>query len=180
MRKYLILLITLLLSATNYISASHRESAMSIKRGVELYDSGRWIDARCQFAKVREMLPTTAVSEYQTVDFYLTMCAVKLNEADVETQMLNFMNRYKGSAYINDINFALASYYCTRDEFDKARSRFADVNYQVLTPEQREKYDIRVGYIEFLDKNYDEAYKYFDRLGVASEYFSIFSSPSLI
>lgn len=170
MRKYLILLITLLLSATNYISASHRESAMSIKRGVELYDSGRWIDARCQFAKVREMLPTTAVSEYQTVDFYLTMCAVKLNEADVETQMLNFMNRYKGSAYINDINFALASYYCTRDEFDKARSRFADVNYQVLTPEQREKYDIRVGYIEFLDKNYDEAYKYFDRLGVASEY----------
>ncbi len=170
MRKFVILLITLLLFAPNYISASRRELSTSIKRGVELFDSGRWSDARYQFVKIREELPSTAVNEHQMTDFYLTMCAVRLDEADAEMQMLNFMKKHKGSAYENDVSFALALYYCTRNEFDKARREFANVNYRILTPKQSEQFDVRMGYIEFLNNNYDAAYEYFDRLSVASEY----------
>ena len=170
MRKTLILLAALLLSVSNIATANYREPALSMSRGVELFEAGRWSDARHQFMKIREMLPSTAVGEQQTVDFYLTMCAIKSGDAEAEKLMLDFMKRYKGSAYTNDVRFALASYYCTRNEFSKAREEFANVNYKILTPEQREKYDVRMGYIEFLDNNYDAAYGYFDKLGVGSEY----------
>ena len=170
MRKYLILLTTLMLLTTWFAVANHREPDSSLKRGIELYDAGRWIDARHQLLKVREMLPSTAVSELQTTDFYIFMCAIQLGEADIEKQMLSFMQRHKGSTYNNDIYFALAMHYCTRNEFDKARDEFANVNYKILPLDKREKFDVRMGYIEFLDKNYDAAYNYFSRIGVASEY----------
>ncbi len=170
MRKYLILLTTLLLSIQGSVFAIHREPSTSLKRGVELFDAGRWSDARHQFMKVREMLPSTAVAERQTADYYLTRCAVMLGEADAEEQMLSFMKRYNGSTYNNDICFALASYYCTRNEYSKARDEFANVNYKILSPEEREKFDIRMGYIEFLDKNYEVAYLYFDRVSKGGEY----------
>ena len=170
MRKYLILLTALLISTYGIVEAGRREPAFSIKRGVELFDSGRWIDARHQFVKVGEMLPSTAVTERQTIDYYLAMCAVKLGDADVEQRLLDFMSRYDGSTYNNDIYFALASYYCTRNEYAKARDEFANVNYKILSTEQREKYDIRMGYIEFLDKNYDAAYRYFERVRIGGEY----------
>jgi len=73
MRKYLILLTALLISTCGVVEASRQEPAFSIKRGVELFDSGRWIDARHQFVKVGEMLPSTAVTERQTIDYYLAM-----------------------------------------------------------------------------------------------------------
>lgn len=170
MRKNLILLITLCLTMMWPAMASQQEPQSSLKRGVELFDAGRWCDARHQFIKVRDMLPSTAVTERQTAEFYLVMCAVQLGEEDIEAQMLNFMRCYKGSTYNNDIYFALAMYYCTRNEYGKAREEFANVNYKILTPAEREQFDIRMGYIEFLDKNYDIAYDYFGRVGVSSEY----------
>lgn len=170
MRKYLILLTTLMLFTPWFASANHSEPAFSLQRGVELFDAGRWSDARHQFVKVREILPSTAVSERQMADYYMVMCAIQLGEADVEKQMLDFMRRHKGSTYNNEIYFALAMHYCTRNEYAKARDEFANVNYKILSHDKREKYDVRMGYIEFLDKNYDAAYGYFDRIGVASEF----------
>lgn len=170
MRKFLILLTTLLLSTAGIALANRQEPQFSIKRGVELFDAGRWCDARNQFIKVREMLPSTAVAEHQMADYYMVMCAVQLGEADVEKQMLDFMTRYKGSSYNNEINFALAMYHCTREEFAKARTEFEKVNYNLLSVEQREKYNIRMGYIEFLDKRYEEAYGYFNKVNIGGEY----------
>lgn len=170
MRKTLILLTTLLLFTSASALASRYEPAFSIKRGAELFEAGRWSDARHQFVKVREMLPSTAVAERQTADYYLVMCAVQLGDPDTEKLMLDFMKRHKGSTYSNDVYFALASYYCTRNEFAKARDEFLNVNYKILSHENREKYDVRMGYIEFLDKNYDSAYNYFNRVGVSSDY----------
>ncbi len=170
MRKYLILLVTILLSAPWNAVAERREPSFSLQRGVELFEAGRWSDARHQFLRVREELPSTAVTEHQMVDYYVVVCAIHLDEADVEKQMLDFMRRHKGSTYNNEIYFALAMHYCDRNEFAKARDEFANVNYKSLTPEKREKYDVRMGYIEFLDKNYDAAYHYFERVNVSSNY----------
>ena len=170
MRKFLILLITLVLSTLWSAVANHLEPSSSISRGVELFDAGRWSDARHQFIKVREILPSTAVAERQMADYYLVMCAVQLGESDAERQMTNFMQRYKGSAYNNSIYYTLALYYCSRNEYAKAREVFANVNYKILDSDECEKYDIRMGYIEFMDKNYDAAYDYFSRVGVGSEF----------
>lgn len=143
----------------------------AMKRGEELFERGRWSDARSQFIKVRETLPITERRLKVKIDYYLAMCAVELGQSDIEKRLLDYMDEYAGSVYHNDIRFALASYYCTRGEYGKARDEFADVDYRVLSPVQREKYDIRMGYVEFLDGNYDAAYGYFGKIGAASPYY---------
>ena len=144
---------------------------VSVRRGEELFEQGRWSDARQQFIKVREALPLAERGLQVKVDYYLAMCAVELGQPDIEKRLRGYMDKYAGSVYHNDIRFALASYYCTRNEFGKARTEFADVDYRTLSPVQREKYDIRMGYIEFLDGNYDAAYNYFGKIGAASAYY---------
>ena len=144
---------------------------VSVRRGEELFGQGRWSDARQQFIKVREMLPLTERGLQIKVDYYLAMCAVELGQPDIEKRLRGYMDKYAGSVYHNDVRFALASYYCTRNEFGKARTEFADVDYRTLGHVQREKYDIRMGYIEFLDGNYDAAYNYFGKIGAASAYY---------
>ena len=91
MRKTLILLAALLLSVSNIATANYREPSLSMTRGVELFEAGRWSDARHQFLKIREMLPSTAVGELQSVDYYITMCAIKSGDAEAEKLMLDFM-----------------------------------------------------------------------------------------
>lgn len=147
------------------------EPEVSMKRGIELYEQGRWSDARHQFMKLREALPREQRGILQDIDFYLAMCAMELGDSDVEQRLLSYMDTYSGSVYNNDIRFALAMYYCTRDDYARAREAFADVNYRMLTPKQREKYDVRMGYIEFLEGHYDAAFIYFDRIGSSSEYY---------
>ena len=52
----------------------------------------------------------------------------------------------------------------------RAREAFAKTDYKALSRARKEQYDIRMGYVEFTDGNYDKAFGYFDRIGPQSEY----------
>jgi len=171
MRKGFIILLLSILSVSEVFAMRPSELEVAVKRGKELFERGRWSDASQQLIKVREVLPVMDRRLKVEIDYYLAMCAVELGQSDIETRLRGYMDEYAGSVYHNDVRFALASYYCTRNEFGKARTEFADVDYRTLSPVQREKYDIRMGYIEFLDGNYDAAYAYFGKIGAASAYY---------
>lgn len=171
MRKFSMILAVSLMAVAGAAAMTPSEPEVSMKRGIDLFEQGRWSDARHQFTKLRDALPHELRGVLQDIDYYLAMCAVELGDPDVEERLLSYMDTYSGSVYNNDIRFALASYYCTRNEYDRAREDFVDVNYRMLTPLQREKYDVRMGYIEFLDGHYDAAYGYFDKIGASSAYY---------
>ena len=87
--------------------------------------------------------------------------------------MVGFLDRYPGSVHAADIRFRLALHYCEKEQWQDAKREFEAVSYKALTRADRERYDVRMGYIEFLSGNYDKAVEYFDRVpagGTASDH----------
>ncbi|MEG1672567.1 MAG: tetratricopeptide repeat protein [Alistipes sp.] len=172
MCRKLILLLTLLvgLFVVTELHATNPETRHLIDRGIELYQCGRWSDARHELLRAQSQLTEADKYEHQQVDFYLAICAVELGSKDAEEELECFGERWPASLFGNDVRFALASLYCTRGDMKAAARTFAEVNYTMLDARRREQYDIRMGYVAFSANRYDEAYKYFDRVDSRSEY----------
>lgn len=171
MRKKSIILLLSAVAAANAYAMRPTEPVSSLHRGRELFECGRWSDARHEFMKVRGTLEPSDLRNLETADFYLALCSVELGQDDIETRLRGFMERYGGSIHTNDIRFALASYYCSLDDYESAYDEFAEVDYSLLNNVQRQKYDFSMGYIEFLNGNYDNAYPYFSRVEQSSTYY---------
>lgn len=172
MRKYPILLLILLvgLLRTHVGRAAEPEVLAFIDRGVELFDYGRWNDARHEFLRAQEGLSLADRYERQKVEFYLAACAVELGDRDAAGALKGFIERWPGSVFGNDVLFSLASYYCTQGDMAAASSTFAEVDYTSLGVQRKAQYDVRMGYAAFGAGRYDEAYGYFDRVEARSEY----------
>lgn len=152
------------------VRAAEPESRRFIDRGIELFDLGRWNDARHEFLRARRELRRADLTERQQVEYYLAACAVELGARDAEGALRSFLEEWPGSVYRNDALFALGSYYCTQDDLHAAARIFAEVDYDALDAVHRGRYDVRMGYVAFGEGRYDEAYGYFDRVDIESEY----------
>ncbi|MEG1622114.1 MAG: tetratricopeptide repeat protein [Alistipes sp.] len=172
MRKGLIFLIFLLLSAyqSTFAVDDHAQTQTTLQRGRELMTRGRWIDARNELKRVRAELTTADRYDLQRVDYYLTLCTANLNSSQAEASLQAFEETYPSSIYTNDIRLALALHYCTLSAYDQARTAFSKVNYKALNNPDREKYNIRQGYLAFLQKDYPAASLYLNRIDPKSEY----------
>lgn len=172
MRKKLIVWWVLSLCCAGYtgIRAAGSEQDRSLDRGRELFDFGRWSDARHEFLRARTGLAPEDHAGRECVDFYLAACAVELGSRDAEASLREFERRYPGSVYGNDVRFSLGSYYCAAGDMKRAKEAFEKTDYKALSPSRREQYDIRMGYVAFSEGDYRRAYDYFDRIGSKSEY----------
>lgn len=172
MCRNLILLLALIagLFASAEVRAADPETSLLIKRGVELFDFGRWSDARHELLRAQQGLSFADRCQRQEVDFYLAACAVELGSKDAEAALTSFTERWPGSVFSNDVRFSLASLYCTRGNMAAAARTFAEVDYKALGASRRTQYDMRMGYVAFAERRYDEAYRYFDRISSRSEY----------
>lgn len=141
-----------------------------LRRARDLYDYGRWSDARHEFLRARAAASPSDRPTAQEIDYYLAACAVELGSADAAGALLDFEARYPESVYINDVRFSLGSYYCAAGDMKRAREAFERTEYKALDARRREQYDIRMGYVEFTDGRYDAAYALFDRIPTRSEY----------
>ena len=171
MRKGLILLLTLMLAHQPLFSMIPSERDASLKRGRELYELGRWSDARQEFSALRSGLSESDAEARELADYYLALCAVELGQPEAEERLEGFLEEYPASVRTNDIWFALGGYYCTREEFAKAREAFGRTDCKMLSGDRRADYDFRMGYIEFLDDNYPVAGDYFSKVGPSSRYY---------
>ena len=169
MRKT-VLFILLLVAAAMPCRAQQREGGRWLTRGRELFDFGRWSDARHAFRAARTYLQPDDFAAREEIDYYLAACAVELGSADAEQALLDFRERYPDSVYASEVDFALGSYYCARGDLQRARSYFAKCPYTHMSPAQQARYDLRMGYIAFSEHDYEQAYAYFNRIPAGSEY----------
>jgi len=175
MRRYLYLLILLcgVCGASPSLFAASAASAGPrpfIDRGRELFDFGRWADARHEFLAARGVLRPEQRAEAEEIDFFLAACAVELGSADAEGALKRFLVEHPRSTYNNDVRFALGSVYCSRGDMKQAREVFRKTDYKALSSPRREQYDIRMGCVEFAEGNRTLAYDYFNRIGARSKY----------
>ncbi len=156
----------LLLSISGVMLASEPQS---LQRAIELYNDGRWIDARLTLLQVKDDVKGANSSYLEDVNFYLAMCAVELDDSEAEEYLTNFESQYPASTRLNRVRFAMAMLYCSDEQYEQAKELFEQVNYSTLTVEQQEKYNMRLGYIYFLDKDYNTARNYFAKIGKKSD-----------
>ena len=166
--------IFLLLAVAVSIGVAGAENRLDIKRETEraksLIEHGRYSEARHSLNNLREQVPLDEEVLVRHIDFELALCAYELRDNEAEQIMLAFLRRYPESVHINDVRFMLAMYYCEREEYSTARKYLDKVSYKALTNDNKERYNMRLGYIEFTSGSHDEAYKLFSTLSPTGNY----------
>ncbi|MDO4758394.1 MAG: tetratricopeptide repeat protein [Rikenellaceae bacterium] len=169
MRKIVMSVCALLLVVTTFAQVP-TQWQQTLKRGRELYEAGRWSDARHTFRAAQSEVPSREVVAREEIDYYLAATAVELGSEEADKTLLEFMRRHPNSTFLNEVRFALGSYYCAENNMPLARRYFAECAYNALSAQQKERYDVRMGYVAFAERNYREAYDYFSRINARSEF----------
>ena len=166
-------LLVLLLAVMN-IGLAEAVVSPDVKRETEratsLIEHGRYAEARHALTTLRERIPIDDEVLVRHIDFELALCAAELRDNEAEKIMLAFLRRYPESVHVNDVRFMLAMYHCEREEYSTARLYLDKVSYKALTDENKERYNMRLGYIEFTTGNYDKAYSLFSTLSPTGNY----------
>ncbi len=139
------------------------------QRAIELYRDGRWIDSRLALLEAKAQVKDGNYTDAETIDFYLAMCAVELDDPQAEQWLEDFGDKYPQSARANKISFAKAMLYCSEERYGQAKEQFGRVKYSTLTFDEREKYDVRMGYISFLEGDYASAREYLSKIDKQSD-----------
>ncbi|MBQ3187410.1 MAG: tetratricopeptide repeat protein [Alistipes sp.] len=166
MRKLLLLIIGLV--SLSVADAQSPEGAAARLRGRELYEAGRWSDARHAFREAQQHTPSNEVAAREEIDYHLAALSVELGSEEADKALEEFMRRYPNSTYGNRVRFSLGSYYCAEGDHAKARRYFSECAYKALSSREQERYDLRMGYISFHEGDYTEAYNYFNRISPES------------
>lgn len=165
-------IVTALLLTTIFSSSafSLEQNSVILARAKSLLEHSRWGDARNEYLRLKQNIATDDFDMIQQVEYGLTVCAANLDDNIAEQIMISFLSRYPGSVHTADVRFLLALYYCETEQFKSAKAQFSQIGYNTLTKENKEKYNIRMGYIEFIEGNLNSAFNYFDRISQASDY----------
>lgn len=93
MSRYLLLLI-LSLCGVSGVCAAPGSPQEFLVRGRELFDFGRWSEARHEFLAARDALQPGQRADAEEIDFFLAACAVELGSTDAEGALLRFVSKY--------------------------------------------------------------------------------------
>ncbi|MBR0340005.1 MAG: tetratricopeptide repeat protein, partial [Alistipes sp.] len=160
--------------ATLYIGTAVASVTADLKREMDrafsLLEHGRYGDARYSLSRLREKISIDDEPMVRYIDFALVRCAAEMHDNDAEQIMLAYLRRYPESVHVNDVRFMLAMYHCEREEYSQARKYLDRVSYKALTSDNKERYNMRLGYIEFTSGNYDKAYELFSILSPTGDY----------
>ena len=118
----------------------------------------RWGEARMALDRFSsELNPVIDYNEVVWAEYYKVRCAMELGDAEVEAAMANYLKRYPASMYRNSMQFMLACYVSDAGNYAEAKELFEKVDYKALNVKDKERYDMRVGYISFLEGDYRKA-----------------------
>lgn len=170
-KKIILTLAAWLLATALPAGASSPESRTAAERARALYEAKRWCDARSEYARLREMLdPSRDVHELQRTDYFLAQCLLQMGSPDAEAALRRFLDENRSSVYCNDARFWLACHLCDKGDLRAADEEFAGVDRRLLDASQRERYDVRVGYIRLKQGRLDESDALFSNISSKSEY----------
>lgn len=172
MYKKIILTLALVASLSSPIAAAATDIRSTAERARSLYEAKRWSDARSEFLRLRRMLdPARDLHDLQRTDYFLAQCLVQMGSPDAEAVLRRYLSENRSSVYCNDVRFTLACYLCDRGDLSAAAGEFAAVDYRLLDSSQRERYDVRVGYIKLIDGSLQESEQRFANISSKSEYY---------
>ena len=175
MRKNIIslaLLSVVMFTSTGVATASVKSEEPRAKIE-EMLERKRWADARLMLNNMREGLdPVLNRFDLEWVDYHIVSCNVELGVSEVRPMMETYLQSYPSSVYANNMKLLLGTYLVDNRLLQDAKPVLMTLDYKALNARQRERYDIRVGYIYFVEQDYVTASKHFEKIARNSEYYS--------
>ena len=129
-------------------------------RALGLYKESQYQSAQILFDKI--------ISEHKDVEwqsdcaYYSANCAIRLNQANADEQMENFVKNYPTSPKQNQAYVEVAHYYFEQGKFPQALEWFDKCDENTLGYEELEKYKFQKGYCYFSAGKKKEATPYFN------------------
>ena len=174
MKNRIIIFLALIFSGVvaNRVAAQVVELHADMSHIEDMMQRNRWADAMVEIDEFMEGLsPSHDHFEREWAEYQMLRCALGLGDRGVESRMLGYIEDYPKGYYTNRTRFLLASYYADNQRLDKAGEVFSKVDYKALDKVEKERYDIRMGYICFSNGDYKQAEEYFSRITAKSNYY---------
>ena len=169
-RHAFLLMLSVLLPLTVDAFVPNKEKVQR-ERVQTLFEQHRYADSRHALAEYELMLGKNDVEQRIYASYMSASLSMLLGEKDAEDEMTGFIKRYAQSVYVNDIRFMLGVYYCDNAKYELSKQELDKVVYSALSSSQKDVYDIRLGYVEFVVGNFNVAYDHFDRISPTSEFY---------
>lgn len=171
MKRVILSLLSFVFLAGSMANATSPEVSRKMSDIEDMLLRNRWSDAERLLCELRSQLDDVKDRfDMEWVDYRLVRCAVELGATDVDIMMENFIEEYPSSIHANRMQFMLGSYLCDEGDLESAQEILSEVDYKALDARERERYDIRMGYIRFMQGDYSTATQCLSRIAKSSVY----------
>lgn len=121
--------------------------------------------AQREYAEVATMLlpvhqPEAELLRIQS-ELNVAKLAVRLGKSDGEKLILDFVRRYQPDPIASSALLEIAKYYFDEGELDKSLEYYQMVPRDVLSADEQAEVNFRLGYAYFVQKDFEEAKRYF-------------------
>ena len=121
--------------------------------------------AQREYAEVVDMLLPVHQPEAELLrmeaELNVAKLAVRLGKSDGEKLILDFVRRYQPDPIANTALLEIAKYYFDQNELDKAVEYYLLVPRDMMSADEQAEVNFRLGYAYFVQKDFEEAKRYF-------------------
>lgn len=134
---------------------------ISYRKGLELYDKGKYADAQKLFERVASSMSPDASQLKSDAEFYRSMCAIELTNNDAEYLIGTFINSYPESQKVDFAYLEMGRLRYNEKDYKKALSWFQKIDRKAFNAEQKADLQFMMGYSNFNLNNLEAASKAF-------------------
>ncbi|MHC1704092.1 MAG: tetratricopeptide repeat protein [Tenuifilaceae bacterium] len=164
LHKRFLLIFTLLVGT---LSLSAQESSLytnfdvSYRKGLELFEKGKFGDAQKIFEKVSSSMEPGASQLKSDAEFYKAMCAIELSNNDAEYLIGTFINSYPESQKVNIAFLEMGRLRYNQKDYKEALSWFQKIDRKAFSQEKKADLQFMIGYSHFNLNDYESASRAF-------------------
>lgn len=163
---YLVPLFGLTVSAQQ--STIYTHELKDFDKAVELYNDKQYQAAQILFEKAKQENHEMEVQA--DCAYYIANCAIRLDQANADMLMENFVEDYPTSTKQNQAYVEVAGYYFTRGNYKKSLEWYDKVDEGSLGTTDRDRYNFQKGYSYFSVGDKKQADKYLEKVKDSKQY----------
>ena len=174
MSRKIISFVALFMAVATLSEATAQNPDIAVRKAQieDMLDRGRWGEAyEALVAIERDIDPIANRHDLEWVEYEKVRASAELGKAEAEQLMCAYIEDYPSSIHRNDVVFMLASFYADNGDVASAEQVFSEVDYKALDGRERERYDMRLGYIRFLEEDYPRAKTHLAKVSKQSAYY---------
>lgn len=149
-------------------SAINTHQFSEFDKAIALYNDKQYLAAQIIFEKVKQNANSQEI--LSDCSFYIANCAIRLEQANADQLMEDFVQNYPTSTKQNQAFIGVAHFYFEEGRYPQALEYFDKVDESALSYDELEKYNFQKGYSYFSAGKKKEASNYFNKVANSKEY----------